>query len=186
MSAFDWKTDPTENGQVDAAVPALPGTSARLLPDAARGIMAGVAMLMGDQGGALVAEGAGDVYLVQTLSGLRPAPGVMIGFWANRDNVAEPALAVDGYGPAPLLAADGGELAPGAMRKGEFQLVVWDEAVATGAPSWRKINPSPTDLGVLNAGTVLRTLAALLPTSPPPGKGQPWFNGVSIAFTTEA
>ena len=45
MSAFKWKTDPTENGQIDAAVPALPGTSARLLPDAARGIMAGVAML---------------------------------------------------------------------------------------------------------------------------------------------
>ena len=185
MSAFDWKTDPTENGRADASVPALPGTSARLLPDAARGIMAGVAMLVGDQGGALVAQGQTDVFEVQTLSGLKPAPGVMIGFWAHRDSVAEPALAVDGYGPARLLAADGGELAPGAMRKGEFQLVVWDEAIASGAPAWRKINPAPTDLAVLNVGTLMAALRAILPTSPPPGSGKLWFNNGQFAVTTE-
>ncbi|MEE7503304.1 hypothetical protein [Methylobacterium mesophilicum] len=184
MSAFDWKTDPTQNGQVDAAVPALPGTSARLLPDAARGIMAGVAMLVGDQGGALVSQGLTDVFEVQTLSGLKPAPGVMIGFWAHRDSVAEPALAVDGFGPAPLRAADGGELAPGAMRKGEFQLVVWDEAIASGAPAWRKVNPAPTDLGVLNIATLLAALQAILPTSAPPGKGKLWFNEGQLVVTT--
>lgn len=185
MSAFDWKTDPNQNGQIDHAVPALPGTSARLLPDAARGIMAGVAMLVADQGGALVAQGQTDVFEVQTLSGLKPGPGVMIGFWAHRDSVAEPALSVDGYGPAPLLAADGGELAAGALRKGEFQLVVWDEAIADGAPSWRKVNPAPTDLGVLNAGTLMAALSLILPTSPPPGKGKLWFNGGQFAVTTE-
>lgn len=177
MSAFDWKTDPTRNGQADAAVPALPGTSARLLPDAARGIMAGVAMLVADQGGALVSEGASDVFEVQTTSGLKPAPGVMIGFWAHRDSVAEPALAVDGYGPARLLAADGGELAPGAMRKGEFQLVVWDEAIASGTPAWRKVNPAPTDLGVLNTNTLMTALAALLPSSDPGVRGALFLNG---------
>ncbi|KAA0122181.1 hypothetical protein CIW48_19480 [Methylobacterium sp. P1-11] len=185
MSAFKWKTDPTENGQVDASVPALPGTSARDLPGAARGIMAGVAMLVADQGGALVSEGLTDVFEVQTTSGLRPGPGVMIGFWAHRDSVAEPALAVDGYGPAPLLAADGGELAAGAMRKGEFQLVVWDEAIAAGQPAWRKVNPAPTDLAVVNAATVLAALQSILPTSAPPGKGKLWFNGGQFAVTTE-
>ncbi|AYO85321.1 hypothetical protein [Methylobacterium brachiatum] len=185
MSAFDWKTDPAQNGQADSAVPAIAGTTARLFPDAARGIMAGVAMLVADQGGALVSQGAGDVYAVQTMSGLKPAPGVMIGFWANRDSVAEPALAVDGYGPARLLASDGGELAPGSMRKGEFQLVVWDEAVASGAPAWRKINPAPTDLAVLNVGTLMAALRAILPTSPPPGSGKLWFNNGQFAVTTE-
>lgn len=184
MSAFDWKTDPAENGQADRTVPALPGTSARLLPDAARGIMAGVAMLVGDQGGALVSEGAGDVFEVQTLSGLRPGPGVMIGFWAHRDNAAEPALAVDGYGPTPLLSSDGNELAAGAVRKGEFQLVVWDGAVASGSPAWRKVNPAPTDLAVLNVGTLLSALQAILPTSAPPGKGKLWFNNGLLAVTT--
>lgn len=185
MSAFDWKTDPNQNGAVDSAVPAVAGTSARLLPDAARGIMAGVAMLVGDQGGALVSAGAGDVYEVQTLSGLKPVPGVMIAFWADRDSVAEPALTVDGYGPAPLLASDGSELAPGAVRKGEFQLVVWDEIVATGKPSWRKVNPAPTDLQVLNTATLMAALVAVLPTAPPPGKGKLWFNGGQFAVTTE-
>lgn len=185
MSAFDWKTDPSQNGQVDASVPALPGTSARLLPDAARGIMAGVAMLVGDQGGALVSQGQTDVFEVQTLSGLKPGPGVMIGFWAHRDSVAEPALDVDGFGPARLLAADGGELAPGAMRKGEFQLVVWDEVIATGQPSWRKINPAPTDLAVLNVGTLMAALQVILPTSPPSGRGKLWFNNGQFAVTTE-
>ena len=186
MSAFDWNTDPTENGRVDPTVPALPGTSARLLPDAARGIMSGVAMLVKDQGGALVSNGLTDVFEVQTHSGMRPAPGVMIGFWAHRDSTAEPALSVDGYGPAPLLASDGGELAPGAMRKGEFQLVVWDEAISAGAPAWRKINPAPTDLGVLNLGTLMEALRLILPTSPPPVAGKLWFNGGELAVTTES
>lgn len=186
MSAFDWKTDPTQNGQVDVHVPALPGTSARLLPDAARGIMAGVAMLVADQGGALVAQGLTDVFEVQTQSGLKPAPGVMIGFWAHRDSVAEPALAVDGYGPAPLLAADGGELAAGAMRKGEFQLVVWDEAISPGQPAWRKINPAPTDLAVLNIGTLMSALAAILPTQPPAGVGKLWMSNGILQVTTQA
>lgn len=185
MSAFDWKTDPAANGQADSAVPAIAGTTARLFPDAARGIMAGVAMLVADQGGALVSQGLTDVFEVQTSSGLKPGPGVMIGFWAHRDSAAEPALAVDGYGPAPLLASDGGELAPGAVRKGEFQLVVWDEAIASGAPSWRKVNPAPTDLAVLNIGTLMAALQAILPSSAPAGKGKLWFNGGQFAVTTE-
>jgi hypothetical protein len=184
MSAFDWKTDPTQNGQADPIVPAVAGTTARLFPDAARGIMAGVAMLVADQGGALVSTGVGDVFEVQTTSGLKPAPGVMIGFFSDRDCIAEPALAVDGYGPAPWRDSSGVELAPGAVRKGEFQLVVWDEAIMPASPGWRKVNPGPTDLAVLNVNVLLQALTAILPNSPPPGTGKPWFNGVSIAFTT--
>jgi hypothetical protein len=141
-------------------------------------------MLVADQGGALVSTGVGDVFEVQTTSGLKPAPGVMIGFFSDRDCIAEPALAVDGYGPAPWRDSSGVELAPGAVRKGEFQLVVWDEAIMPASPGWRKVNPGPTDLAVLNVNVLLQALTAILPNSPPPGTGKPWFNGVSIAFTT--
>lgn len=184
MSAFDWSTNAGLNAIADKTMPAFDGASARALPGLVRALMAGVAQLIADTSGALVSVGLGDLYTVNTFSGLTPKPGTMIAFWAHRTNEAEPSLMVDGYGPVAFLAADGNELAPGTVVQGHLQIVVWDEAVSPQKPAWRKINPAVTDLQVLNAQTALEALASYLPKEAPDGAGKLWFSNGAFQVTT--
>ncbi len=138
MGVLDWAPTPAQNAGADPAIRAADGTSARDLPGAVRGVMAATAALALDQGGALVSSGSGNVYVVETHSGLSPKPGTSVSFWADRDNTAEPTVDVDGSGPRRWRGADGLSLPAGAIQGGLLYTVVWN-AVPGAPPEWRSV-----------------------------------------------
>lgn len=138
MGALDWSPIPARNAITDPTIAARDGASAREYPSLARGIMAGVAALAADQGGALVSTGTDNVYDVATLSGVtKPQPGTMISFWAHSDNTAAPFLNVDGTGPKRWLGADGTALPAGSIQEGLLYTVAWSAALPGSVPGWR-------------------------------------------------
>ncbi len=140
MGVLDWSVNPNQNATTDPAIAARDGASARQIPSLSRGIMAGVAALTADQGGALVSTGTDNAYVVATLSGVATLrPGTTISFWADRDNTASPSLNVDGTGPKQWLNGDGSALPVGSIRKDSLCTVTWFPAPA-GPSSWRLVS----------------------------------------------
>lgn len=131
MSVFDWSTRPDANAASDAGVPALDGASARELPGLVRDLMAAVAGLISDQGGAVRTGGAYNGYVARTSSGVRALrPGVAVLVQVDRDNTDAPTLNVDGTGARPWVDLDGSPPPYGAVRANAFYL-----AIASG-PGW--------------------------------------------------
>ncbi len=184
MSAFDWSTNAGLNAIADKAMARSGRRVGRVYASLVRGLMAGVAQFIADTSGALVSVGLGDLYAVNTFSGLKPKPGTMIAFWAHRTNEAEPSLMVDGYGPVAFLAADGNELAPVRSCRASSRWWSGTRAVSPEKPAWRKINPAATDLQVLNAQTALEALSNYLPKEAPDGVGKLWFTNGAFQVTT--
>ncbi|SFG64767.1 hypothetical protein [Methylobacterium gossipiicola] len=186
MGVLDWSVVPAQNAITDPAIPARDGASAREFPGQSRGIMAGVAALAADQGGALVSTGTDNAYVVATLSGVTtPQAGTTISFWADRDNTASPSLNIDGTGPRQWLNGDGVPLPAGSIRKGVLYTVAWSSALVGSAPAWRLVSGGKQIAAVSDVPglpTALSGKASLGHTAAPDADYQALVTDVQIGF----
>lgn len=128
MSVTDWSVAPAANATSDPTIPALDGTSARKVPELVRGVMAKMAALSADQGGALTTGGTDNAYTVTTLSGIsKLRAGVRLVIRPDRTNTGAPTLNVDGAGPKAWLDFSGAVPAAGQIRPDRFVTVTFDE-----------------------------------------------------------
>lgn len=128
MGVRDWVTTPARNAGVDPAIQSADGTSSREFPDAIRGVMAGVAALAGDQGGALRTAGTGNSFVVNTAAGIRtPRPGISILVEVDRANTDAVTLNVDGTGPLPWLDMSGAQMPAGALQPKAILRATWSD-----------------------------------------------------------
>lgn len=138
MSVTDWSPQPGGNALADRAIPARDGLSGREIPQAIRGLMAGVSAFVLDQNGSLTTGGSANAYTLLTHSGITGLkPGLSVSFLADRDNTDVPTLNVDGLGPKPFLTPSGLPLAPSAIKRGLNYTVVWTDAIDALPAGWR-------------------------------------------------
>ncbi|QRE76477.1 hypothetical protein [Methylobacterium aquaticum] len=180
MGVLDWVTAPARNADVDPAVRAADGTSARDLPSALRGVMAASAALAADQGGALRSGGVGNSYVVNTASGIRtPRRGISILVEIDRANTDAVTLNVDGTGPRPWLDQSGAQFPVGSLQPSALVRATWSEA----RNGW--VSDLIGGLTVAAFDVVMRLWWASLPTDPRGlGPAAPWRNGDIVAWTT--
>ena len=182
MGVRDWVPTPARNAAVDPAIQAADGTSGREFPLSIRGVMAGVAALAADQGGALRTGGVGNSYVVNTLSGLKtPRPGISILVEVDRANSDAVTLNVDGTGPRPWLDMSGAQLPAGTLQPPAILRATWSET--RGA--W--VTDALGGLTVAAFDLVMRLWWQALPTDPRGiGPNAPWRNGDIVAWTSPA
>lgn len=180
MGVRDWVTTPARNAAVDPAIQSTDGASGREFPGSIRGVMAGVAALASDQGGALRTGGTGNSYVVNTLSGLKTLrPGISILVEVDRANTDAVTLNVDGTGSRPWLDMSGVQLPAGALQPPAILRATWSDT--RGA--W------VTDaLGGLSAAAIdlaLRLWWLSLPDDPRGlGPNRPYRNNGMVAWTS--
>ena len=130
MSVTDWSPQPSGNAVADRAIPARDGMAGREVPQAIRGIMARIAALALDQGGALRTEGTANAFVVNTASGIGTLrAGLRIVVRPDRTNTDAATLNVDGSGPKPWLNAAGTALPPGTISQDRVLTTTYDPAL---------------------------------------------------------
>ncbi|GJE00649.1 hypothetical protein [Methylobacterium isbiliense] len=152
MGVHDWDLVPARNATADPTIRATDGASQRDVFSSLRAMMAATRALADDQGGALVSEGTDNVYVISTASGLSELrPGLMISFWADRDNTDEPFLNVSGTGPRRWRGADGLSLPAGSVQRGLLYTVTWTGGLDGLPLEWRSVgaaSAAPRSAGV--------------------------------------
>ncbi|CAO4140658.1 hypothetical protein [Methylorubrum extorquens] len=157
MSVTDWSPQPSGNAMADRSIFAKDGMAGREIPASFRGVMAKVASLALDQGGALVSAGTGNFYTVSTNSSFAEMkPGVSVSFTADRANTAGPVLSVDGSEPRQWIDADDAVFAAGDVKPGQIYSVAWVASGPGGLPAWKTFGTAPASVGKAVAAAAQR------------------------------
>lgn len=145
-SVYDWSTIAANNGSVDSQMPWPEGMARRQVNDSARQLVARVAELLGDIGGALVAGGTANGLTVTANSNFTTlANGRIVAFRATADNTGAATLNVNSIGAKAIRKMDStGDVAlvAGEIQSTGIYVAQYSEALNGGAGAWLLVNPT--------------------------------------------
>lgn len=126
MSVYDWSTTAASNDVADAAINWAEGMAPSGVNNSARAMMAALAMFVKDTGGALIATGSSNAYILATNSVLtaHTAP-VLLAFKANHTSSGAATIAIDGLATKPLKRANGAAIQSGDIVSGSIYLIAY-------------------------------------------------------------
>ena len=158
-----WSTTAATNASADAAVNFLEGQDPGTVNDSARSMMAAIAKIEDDRGGALAAGGTANALTVttnQNLSAGQITAGMRLLVRATAANTSPTVtFAPDGLTAANIKRVDGSALAAGDITPGMYLDLVYN----TGSSEWRCLGV-PHGYLPLTGGTLTGNLAIDLPS----------------------
>lgn len=169
-SIYAWSTTPSDNGSSDVDINFAEGQAPSTVNNSARQLMARVAELLGDVGGAVVAGGTANAITVTANSSFTTyANGRIVAFRASADNTGAVTLNVNAIGSKSIrkvTATGDAALEGGEIQSGCVHLVIYNSALDSGAGGWQLMalpEPAPrTDY--VPTGTVLPFAGTTAPT----------------------
>lgn len=147
--AINWDIAPSGNDVSDPPIIFNEGQPAKTINDAARALMASMALWMLDNSGVNQAYGS-DAYVVITRQGVSAkAAGLAhtLKFRTTTTNLNPCTLAADANPPRPWLRSDGTQFGPGDIGKD----VVWSVVYDPDAQVYRTISPTTEAAGTIKA-----------------------------------
>jgi microcystin-dependent protein len=147
--AINWDIAPSGNDVSDPPIIFNEGQPAKTINDAARALMASMALWMLDNSGVNQAYGS-DAYTVITRQGVSAkAAGLAhtLKFRTTTTNLNPCTLAADANPPRPWLRSDGTQFGPGDIGKD----VVWSVVYDPDAQVYRTISPTTEAAGTIKA-----------------------------------
>lgn len=168
-SVYDWSTTAANNGSIDSQMPWPEGMARRQVNDSARQLVARVAELLGDLGGALAAGGTANGLTVTANSAFTTlADGRIIAFRATADNTGAATLNVNSIGAKAIRKMDStGDVAlvAGEIQSTGIYLAQYSAALNGAAGAWLLVNPTIALAGFVTL-TGTQTLTNKTLTSP--------------------
>jgi hypothetical protein len=162
MGVPAWSKTSADNDDADADINWAEGQAPSTVNNSARALMAGVAKLRDDQGGALATTGSSNAYLLTTNSTYAAyANGMRVTAKANHSNTGAATINVDTLGVKKIrkITASGeGALAAGDIVSGAYYDFVYNSALDSSAGAF-EIKPALA-VGVDITGTTAETAPA--------------------------
>lgn len=147
--AINWVPEPSGNDVSDPPILFNEGQPAKTINDAARAMMASMALWMLDNSGVNQAYGA-DAYTVITRQGVSAkaaARAHTLKFRTTTTNLNPCTLAADANPPRPWLRSDGTQFGPGDIG----QNIVWSVVYDPDAQVYRTLSPTTEQAGAIKA-----------------------------------
>jgi microcystin-dependent protein len=184
MTFFKWsRTTGITNGSTDSNCPWPEGQLPSTVNDAARNMMAVLAMFRDDISGNNAATGSASAYAITSRQGFTTsalADGHLIAFQANHDNTGASTLNVSGVGVKPLRGKTGVALEAGNLVTGTPYLARYKES--TG--EWLLVNwlgSTPTDTSSYVQYVPIGGMVDYCATTITPSLNWKFCNGQSLA-----
>lgn len=158
---YSWNTDAAQNANSDSAIDWSEGMAPSGVNDSARFMMARIAEILTDLGGALTAGGSANAVSVTAESAFTAyADGQIIAFRAVADNTGATTLNVNNVGAKPLVKmARTGEasLASGDLQDTGVYVARYSTELNSANGAWLLLNPTVENVETALAGLSLKT-----------------------------
>jgi hypothetical protein len=142
MSVLQWSTTAADNDDADAAINWTEGQAPSTVNNSSRAMMAAIAALVKDQGGAITAGGtANAITLTTNMTVTAYAAPLVLAFKASATNTGATTVTVDALASVDLKRTDASALRAGDIVSGGIYLIAYE---ASAGDFWL-LNPSTNE-----------------------------------------